>query len=441
MSEPYARQTTSDIAYGDDPSTDDRPTNPKLTGTVRFWARPILITVIVLSALAAFYLGGVLQPMTNLRHFPVAILNEDAGPTGAQVVKGILAGFDHDAYDVRELNHDQAKTQMDTAQIYGVAVIPPNFSSKLQAYAKSALTPGRVERAVIIVSTNPRAGTLGASIAGQTLQRAVTMIDQRVGQRLSQEIAKQTGKAPEPGAVALMLANPVEVKSTVHNPLPDGTGNGLSAFYYALLLVLGGFTASIVVSRLVDSMLTNQATISRLRTLLINWAMIAVIALLTSAAYLLIAGQLGMPVQRSVALWFFGVFAILAVAVASTSLIAALGAVGVVASMFVFVILGIPSAGAMVPLQASPAWFEWLAKFEPMHQVFVGTRSLLYLGGTPGSGLSQSLVWIAIGSAIAVLFGTGVTHVYDRRAYARLPASTPVETSAATAAEISDPEQ
>ena len=96
-------------------------------------------------------------------------------------------------------------------------MIPPNFSSKLQAYAKSALTPGRVERPVIIISTNPRAGTLGAGIAGQTLQRAVAMVDHRVGERLSQEVAEQTGKSPEPGAVALMLANPIEVKSTVHN--------------------------------------------------------------------------------------------------------------------------------------------------------------------------------------------------------------------------------
>ena len=350
MSEPYARHATPDIADGDDLSADDRQMRPRSTRTVRFWALPILVTLTVLSALAAFYLGGILQPMTNLRHFPVAILNEDAGPTGAQVVKGMLAGFDNDAYDVRVLEHNEAKTQLDRAQIYGVAVIPPNFSSKLQAYAKSALTPGRVERAVIIVSTNPRAGTLGANIAGQTLQRAVAMIDQRVGQRLSQEVAEQTYKAPEPGAVALMLANPVEVKSTVHNALPDGTGNGLSAFYYALLLVMAGFTGSIVVSRRVDSMLTTQAT-SRLRALAIKWSMIAVLALLTSAAYLLIAGKFGMPVQNSLTLWLFGAFAILSVGVASTSLIAVLGAVGVVVSMFLFVILGIPSAGATVPLQ------------------------------------------------------------------------------------------
>ncbi len=426
MSEPQARHASPDVGYGDDDSALYNPPGPKSTRTVRFWAVPILVTLVLLSTVSAFYLGGILQPMTNLRHFPVAITNEDAGPTGAQVVKGVLAGFDHDAYDVRVLEPEQAKKQMDNAQIYGIAVIPPNFSSKLQAYAKSALTPGRVERAVIVVSTNPRAGTLGASIAGQTLQREVAMIDQRVGQRLSQEVAAQTGKKPEPGAVALMLANPVEVKSSVHNALPDGTGNGLSAFYYALLLLLGGLVASIVVSMLVNSMLGTALTefrpvygsgenVSRFRTLLIKWAMIVVVAVLTSAAYLAIGSNLGMPVQKSFALWLFGAFAILAVGVASTSLIAAMGATGVVVSLFVFVILGLPSAGATVPLEATPAWFEWLAKFEPLHQVFVGTRALLYLGGRADAGLAQSLEWSAVGLVVAVLFGGVVTRLYDRR--------------------------
>src|SRR5271154_745000 len=312
MSERQAGHTTPDIASNHDAfaAADHYAlANPKATRTARFWALPIVVALAVLSALATFYLGGILQPMTNLRHFPVAILNEDTGPTGAQVVKGMLAGFDNDAYDVRVLNHDQAKTQLDNAEIYGIAVIPPNFSSKLQAYAKSALTPGRVERAVIIVSTNPRAGTLGASIAGQTLQRAVAMMDHLVGQRLSQEVAQQTGKSPVPGAVALMLANPIEVKSTVHNVLPDGTGNGLSAFYYSLLLLLAGFTGSIVLSMTVDSMLgfvpaevgpvyrfAEQAKISRFRNPLIKWALMIVLAVLTSGAYMLIAAKLGMPV-------------------------------------------------------------------------------------------------------------------------------------------------
>lgn len=447
MSEPQARHASPDVGYGDDDSGIYQIVKPRSTRTVRFWALPILVTLVLLSALCAFYLGGILQPMTNLRHFPVAITNEDAGPTGAQVVKGILAGFDHDAYDVRVLNPEQAKKQLDTAQIYGVAVIPPNFSSKLQAYAKSTLTPGRVERAVIVVSTNPRAGTLGASIAGQTLQREVALIGQRVGQRLSQEVAEQTGKKPEPGAVALMLANPVEVKSTVHNALPDGTGNGLSAFYYSLLLLLAGFIGSVVVSMLVNPMVGIAPTefrpvdrpgenISRFRILTIKWAMIAVVALLASAAYMLISGNLGMPIQNSLALWLFGSFAILAVGVVSTSLIAAMGSTGLLISLFVFVILGIPTAGAAVPLQATPAWFEWLASFEPLHQVFVGARSLLYLGGHADAGLSQSLEWSAGGLVIGVLFGAVVTRLYDRRERAVPAAETP-----AGPAEVAYPEQ
>ncbi len=224
----------------------------------------------------------------------------------------------------------------------------------------------------------------------------------------------------------------------MHNVLPDGTGNGLSAFYYSLLLLLAGFIGSIVVSMMVDSMLgfvpaevgpvyrfAEQVKISRFRTLLIKWAMMAVLALLTSAAYLLVAGKMGMPIQNTLALWLFSSFAIFAVGVTSTSLIAALGALGVLVSMFVFIILGLPAAGATVPLQATPAFFEWLAKFEPMHQVFLGARALLYLGGRADAGLSQSVELTAGGLVLGVLLGVVVTRIYDRGGYRRV-STTPV---------------
>jgi YhgE/Pip-like protein len=458
MSESRARHAAPDadevadeatpLPHPDDARQSDLP-NPNATRTVRFWTVPIVITVVVLAALAAFYLGGTLRPMTNLRHFPIAVVNEDAGPTGAQVVKGLLSGFEKDeAYDVRVLSHDDAKHQLDTGQIYGVAVIPPSFSSKLQAYAKSALTPGRVERPVILVSTNPRAGTLGASIANQTLTRAITVVDHRAGERLSQEVAQQAGPGPMPAAVTLMLLNPIEVEPAVHNALPDGTGNGLSAFYYALLLLLAGFTGSIVISMLVDSMLgfvpaefgpvyrfAEQVKISRFRTLLIKWALIVVLALLTSGVYMWIASRLGMPIQHSLPLWLFGVFAIAAVGITSTSLIAVLGGLGVLVSMFVFVILGLPSAGATVPLEATPQFFAWLAKFEPMHQVFLGARSLLYFDGQADAGLSQALTMTAVGLVIGLLLGGIVTWIYDRRGYHRTPPGLKASTEATAPAE------
>ncbi len=476
MSESQARHSAPDTTSADDEAPEAPaspslpqpggvgrrgPANSRAARTAWLWTVPIVVTLAVLSALAAFYLGGILKPMSNLRHFPIAVVNEDAGPNGAKVVKAMQSEIDKDAYDLRVLSHDPAKRQMNTAQIYGVAVIPPNFSSKLQTYRK-ALAKGRVDRPVIIVSTNPRAGTLGAGIAGQALTRAVEIVDRIVGRQLSEEVAQHANGAPIAGPVMLMLANPIEVKPVVHNPLPDGTGDGMSAFYYALLLLLGGFIGSFVVSIAVDSMLgfvpaefgpvyrfAEQVKISRFRTLLIKWALMVLLALLTSGVYILIAGRLGMPIQHSLPLWLFGAFAIAAVGITSTSLIAVLGSLGLLISMFVFVILGLPSAGATVPLQATPPFFGRLATCEPTHQVFLGARALLYFDGQADAGLSQALELTAIGLVIGLLLGGIATRIYDRRGYHRIPSESeaapsapvvsPAESAAASSEAITDP--
>jgi YhgE/Pip-like protein len=407
--------------------------NIKALRTVRFWAAPIVITLALMSALAALYLGGILNPTTNLRHFPIAVVNQDAGPTGKQIVDGLVANLDKDKFDVRVVSQAEAKELLDRAQVYGEMVIPPTFSSKLREFGASAVTTNRTDRPAITISTNPRAGTLGSSIAGQTLNQAAAAVNSKVGERLSAEVAAQTDNAPLAGAAALGLASPIDVKSTVYNPLPNGTGSGLSAFYYALLLLLAGFTGSIVVSTLVDSMLgyvpaefgpvyrfAEQAGISRFRTLLVKWGVMVVLALLTSAVYMAIAHGLGMPIPSTWELWLYGVFAIIAVGITSSSLIAVLGSMGLLFSMLVFVILGLPSAGATVPLEAVPPFFRWLAEFEPMHQVFLGVRSLLYLGGQAEAGLSQALMMTSIGLVIGLLLGGIITHMYDRKGFHRI---------------------
>jgi len=408
--------------------------SPKAIRTVRFWAAPIVVTLALMSALAALYLGGILNPTTNMRRFPIAVVNEDAGPTGKQIVDGLVAGLDKNKFDIRVVSHDEAKQLLDSARVYGSAVIPPTFSSNLREYGASAVTPGHADRPAITISTNPRAGTLGSSIAGQTLTQALAVANSKVGQRLTADVAAETGGAPLAGASALGLANPIDVKAVVYNPLPNGTGNGLSAFYYALLLLLAGFTGSIVVSTLVDSMLgyvpaewgpvyrfAEQINISRFRTLLVKWGLMAVLALLTSAVYMAIAHGLGMPIPLGWQLWLYGVFAIIAVGVTSSSLIAVLGSMGLLFSMLIFVILGLPSAGATVPLEAVPPLFRWLAEFEPMHQVFLGVRSLLYLNGQADAGLSQALLMTSVGLVIGLLLGGIITHMYDRSGFHRIP--------------------
>ncbi|GBG37978.1 YhgE/Pip domain-containing protein [Mycobacterium montefiorense] len=408
--------------------------NVKALGTVRFWALPVGATLALMSALCALYLGGILNPTTNLHHFPIAVVNEDAGTSGPKIVDGLLSGLDKNKFDLRVVRHEEAKGLLDRAQVYAELVIPPTFSSNLREYGASAVTPTKAERPSVTILTNQRAGTLGAGIAGQTLTQAMAAANTKVGQYLSSEVAQQTGGAPLTGASQAGLASPIDIKTAVYNPLPNGTGNGLSAFYYALLLLLAGFTGSIVVSTLVDSLLgyvpaewgpvyrfAEQANISRFRTLLVKWGIMVVLALLTSGVYLGIAHGLGMPIALGWQLWAYGVFAIVAVGVTSSSLIAVLGSMGLLFSMLIFVILGLPSAGATVPLEAVPPFFRWLAEFEPMHQVFLGVRSLLYLNGSGAAGLSQALMMTSIGLVIGLLVGGIVTHLYDRSGFHRIP--------------------
>jgi uncharacterized phage infection (PIP) family protein YhgE len=155
-----------------------------------------------------------------------------------------------------------------------------------------------------------------------------------------------------------------------------------------------------------------------------------ILAVLTSAAYLGIATALGMPITHGWSLWLYGAFTIAAVGVTATSLIAALGSMGLIVNLFIFVMLGLPSNGATIPLEAAPRVFSWLATFEPMHQVFLGTRALLYFDGRADTGLTHSLVMTSSGLVIGLLIGGIATRIYDRRGLRRIPSGAPESAAA-----------
>src|ERR1700722_12468267 len=96
--------------------------NPKhdarALGTVQLWTLPIVVSLALMWALCALYLGGILNPTTNLRHFPIAVVNEDAGTAGGQIVDGLVSGLDKNKFDVKVVSHDEAKRLLDRAQVY-----------------------------------------------------------------------------------------------------------------------------------------------------------------------------------------------------------------------------------------------------------------------------------------------------------------------------------
>ncbi|MET8981859.1 DUF3533 domain-containing protein [Streptomyces sp. NPDC004539] len=398
------------------------------------WLTPAVLVTVIMATLAALYLGSTVNSADHLDGFPVAVVNADRGDTGARIAEGLRKNTDGDKFDLRTLTLAEVREEMGKGELYGAIVLPADLSQKLGALAG----PGTdVTRPQVTVYTNPLANTSSVSIVNSYATKALASANETVGGQLLTAAPKSTG------AARLVLAAPMEVHTTPYEPVPNGTGNGLSAFYYALLLVLAGFTGSVIVANLVDAKLgfiplewgpvyrmAERSGRSRLSTLLLKWAVMGGLAVVVSAAYLGIAAWLGMPLDHPWQLWLLGVLVIAAVAVVAQAILALLGGLGMVISLLVFVVLAVPSSGGTTPLEALPPFIRFLAEFEPVHQVYVGTRAILYYGATWDAGVGRAVTASLVALVLGLAAGWLGTRAYDRKGLTRshrAPATEPAE--------------
>ena len=96
------------------------------------------------------------------------------------------------------------------------------------------------------------------------------------------------------------------------------------------------------------------------------------------------------------------------------TVIAATGTAGLLINLIVFVVLGIPTSGGATPPEMLPGFFRVIGEVEPMHQVFVGLRSIMFFSSDPQAGLGHALIVLALWAVFGLLGGLIVTTVYDR---------------------------
>ncbi|MFJ9539061.1 YhgE/Pip domain-containing protein [Streptomyces sp. NPDC101225] len=404
-----------------------------LLGHPKLWLVPTVLTGLLAMLLALLYMGGIVNPQGALHHLPIALVNSDAGKpppgqrqnAGAQIAAAITSSTSDDRAQWRTLTRAEAQDQLDSGKIYGALVIPPDFTASLTALTTAHATT----RPTMTVLTNPGKGSLGSSLASQITTAAAHQSSQTIGKQLT---AAAGGRAN--ATTGLLLADPVNVVTQVGHPIGSHSGLGLSAFYYTLLLVLAGFMGGNIITNAVDTALgytdseigpwhTRRPTvpISRTQTLLLNMVLTAGITVV-SVTLVMVAtiGILGMDATHIPLLWVYSYCAALAVGLGVQAINAAFGGVGQLVSMFVFIVLGLPSSGATVPLQAVPGFYRFLSHFEPMRQLSDGVRAILYFDARGDAGLARSWIMIALGAVLALLFGFAMTRYYDRKGHKRL---------------------
>ena len=405
------------------------------------WITPLAVASVLVFLMTLFYIGSVVNPVGHLSGLPVALSNEDQGATvlgqhidiGAQVASGLR---DSRAVSSRLSLHtvtlSQAESQMNSNDAYATIVIPPGFTaSLLSAYglAPSSASPGG--KPTVRLLTNPRSGSIGVELASGVAEPGLHAASLEVGRQLSQEALK-LGRTPSAG---VSRANPLTVATSAFDPLPPNSALGLSAFYISLLAIMCGFLGAILVNTTVDAALGYGTTeigpkwsqrmpvaITRWQTLLSKWVVALVTVPVLTAVLLLVAVSiLHMDAPFVGELWLFTTFAGIVIALGTLALFAALGALGQLIALLLFVYLALASSGGTIPLQALPSPLRFVANFEPLRQVLDAVRAILYFGATGGAGLTRGVVMTSIGLVFWLIVGFVVTNFYDRKGLDRAP--------------------
>ncbi|MFG2470362.1 SNG1 family protein [Streptomyces canus] len=417
------------------------------------WIANGVITGVLALLFTVFYVGANIDPVDHMRNLPVGLVNADKGAAvggkqvnlGTRISESIAQSTASGGkIDWKMMDEKEMKEELGKGKLYGALVVPADFTSSTVALT-GAMTTGTPVRPTLTVLTNQSAGSVGSGLARTATTQAAESASLQVGRELNAQGGPRQAKLP--AAARVLLADPAAVTVKDGHPLDSHSGLGLTAFYYALVLVVCGMLSANVISGQVDHALgythndmgplrLHRPLIraTRVQTLAVAGTLMAGLSLLMGTLVMAGAvGLMGMDASHLPLLWLYSVCAIAVTGIGALTLLAVFGTPGMLVVTLVFIGMAVPTANATTPLQALPGFYRFLAEFEPLRQITGGIRAILYYDAQADAGLTRGWVMMAVGLAAAALFGFGVTGWYDRKGLHRIPAGTEPEKTTAPA--------
>ncbi|MFE5085027.1 DUF3533 domain-containing protein [Streptomyces mirabilis] len=295
------------------------------------------------------------------------------GDDGESIKKSTASGG---KIDWKVMDEKGMKEELGEGKLYGALVVPADFTASTAALTGTA-TVGTPTRPTLTVLTNQSAGSVGSSLARMATTRAAENASLQVGKELTAQSG--AGQAKLPAAARVLLADPAAVTVEDGHPLDSHSGLGLTAFYYALVLVVCGMLSANVISGQVDHALgythndmgplrLHRPLIraTRVQTLAISSTLMAGLSLLMGSLVMVGAvGLMGMHAAHLSLLWLYSVCAIAVSGIGALTLLAVFGTPGMLVVTLVFIGMAVPTANATTPIQALPAFYRFLAGSNP----------------------------------------------------------------------------
>lgn len=409
-------------------------------------AGAVLLVCGLFFLLALMYLGGTADPESHARHIPVAVVDEDAGATiqtpigprqldvGQQITAGLLQNNDWERVRLHVVDPDDAEAGLQDGSYFGVVRIPAELSQRVADLVVAAATEegkaGDIPApAEIFLQHSPRVSIVSGQVMHTMAEAMGQSLEDRMGARMladARVLADAEGQQLD-AAAALALSDPVLIRVTEWNPLPQGVSNASLPMFYALVVILAGFTGAMIISGLLDARLgfipleigplalhVHVAPFGRLATLVRKWLVTVVTAPLVSGLCLVVADVLGITGYDPWHIFWFSNLVIVAVGVCAHTIIAAIGNAGLLVNLVLFVVLGIPTSGGATPTEMLPRIFVAIGNFQPMHQAYLGLRSIMFFDSAWGAGLGHATWVLAAWGAAGLVVGVAVTLFYER---------------------------
>lgn len=396
--------------------------------------------------LSFMYLGGTADPQSHARHVPVAVVDSDRGASletpvgprqidvGSRITAGLLQNNDWRTVRLHMVDEETAEKGLEDGAYFGAVRLPAELSERVVGLVEAAATEagedGPVpQQARIEVQYSPRVSIVSGQVMNTMAVRMQESFHERVGTGLvedAQLLAESEGRSVG-AAASLALGHPIAVDVVEWNPLPDGVSNASLPMFYALVVILAGFTGAMIISSLVDARLgfipleigpfalnVHVAPFGRLQTLARKWIVTLITAPLVSGLCLWVATILGIGGFDPWHMFWFSTLVIVAVGLCAHTIIAAIGNAGLLVNLVLFVVLGIPTSGGATPTQMLPQVFVAIGTFQPMHQAYLGLRSIMFFDSNAESGLGHAIWVLGAWGLAGLVVGVLVTLVYER---------------------------
>ena len=186
-------------------------------------------------------------------------------------------------------------------------------------------------------------------------------------------------------------------------PLASGDAEGLSSFYLAVGLCVGGYLVASILGISAGSRPANR------KRAVIRLVVLALYSVAAGVGGALIVGPVLNALPGSVwGLWGMGTLLVFAVGAITMALECLFDVVGIGLAVLLFVVLGNPSAGGVFPPPLMPPFWRAIGPWLPNGAGTSIARSIAYFGGTAITGpLLVLTAWAVVGVVVALVV-TGI---------------------------------